>query len=268
MPRRASATRRKASTRRPSSPWAGVHYGTKADPRYIGIWTANPKPDNVSTSSRSSRRTIRIGSTRRLPNLGSVRSSASIRPDLDGVSLRLSRDDAPVDYLSGRRDEAGRLPETVRHPGQRKGTSRPACRDRARTTPAHHAPTLDQVRIDRRSGVARSDGTLARRGPGRLRRVPCKTYMQKNRVRRRALAVVKGTRLVLARGYTGAEPPYPVTQPDSIFRIASCSKLWIATAMSCNSAELNNAAAQADRHGVRTACRIAISPPISGTELP
>ncbi len=43
-------------------------------------------------------------------------------------------------------------------------------------------------------------------------------------VRHAALALVQGTRLVLARGYTYAEPGYPTAQPTSAFRQASCSK--------------------------------------------
>ncbi|HLP43390.1 MAG TPA: serine hydrolase domain-containing protein, partial [Fibrobacteria bacterium] len=48
--------------------------------------------------------------------------------------------------------------------------------------------------------------------------------MQQHQVRAGALAMVKDGRLVLARGYTWAEAGYPVTQPNSLFRVASCSK--------------------------------------------
>ncbi|MBV9363322.1 MAG: serine hydrolase [Solirubrobacterales bacterium] len=43
-------------------------------------------------------------------------------------------------------------------------------------------------------------------------------------VRHAALSLVKGTKLVLARGYTYAEPGYPLAQPLTPFRQASCSK--------------------------------------------
>jgi CubicO group peptidase (beta-lactamase class C family) len=43
-------------------------------------------------------------------------------------------------------------------------------------------------------------------------------------VRQAALALVKGTKLVLARAYTYAEPGYPIAQPTTPFRQASCSK--------------------------------------------
>ena len=48
--------------------------------------------------------------------------------------------------------------------------------------------------------------------------------MQAANVRAGALSVVKDGRLMLTRAYTWAEPGYPVTQPTSLFRIASMSK--------------------------------------------
>lgn len=48
--------------------------------------------------------------------------------------------------------------------------------------------------------------------------------MQENQVRSGALAMVKDGRLVFAHGYTWAEAGYPVTEPNSLFRVASCSK--------------------------------------------
>jgi CubicO group peptidase (beta-lactamase class C family) len=48
--------------------------------------------------------------------------------------------------------------------------------------------------------------------------------MSRHQVRAGALAMVKDGRLVLARGYTWAEAGYPVTHPNSLFRVASCSK--------------------------------------------
>jgi len=50
-------------------------------------------------------------------------------------------------------------------------------------------------------------------------------FMQASNIRGAALAVVHGARLVLARGYTWAEPDYPTVQPTTCFRLASVSKL-------------------------------------------
>jgi CubicO group peptidase (beta-lactamase class C family) len=51
-----------------------------------------------------------------------------------------------------------------------------------------------------------------------------KKFMQENGTRATGVAVTYKGRLVFARGYTWGEPDYPVTQPTSMFRIASCSK--------------------------------------------
>lgn len=53
-----------------------------------------------------------------------------------------------------------------------------------------------------------------------------KQYMQDSATRCASLAIVKDGRLVLARGYTWAESDYgyPLAQPDSLYRIASCTK--------------------------------------------
>src|SRR5207253_638380 len=49
-------------------------------------------------------------------------------------------------------------------------------------------------------------------------------FMQTSGVRAGSLAVTRNGRLVLARGYTWAQPGYPTTEPTTLFRIASCSK--------------------------------------------
>jgi CubicO group peptidase (beta-lactamase class C family) len=49
-------------------------------------------------------------------------------------------------------------------------------------------------------------------------------FMTTYGVRQAALALVQGTRLVLARAYTYAEPGYQIVQPTTAFRQASCSK--------------------------------------------
>jgi CubicO group peptidase (beta-lactamase class C family) len=49
-------------------------------------------------------------------------------------------------------------------------------------------------------------------------------FMKDNGTRATGVAVTRGGRLVFARGYTWGEPDYPVTEPTSMFRVASCSK--------------------------------------------
>lgn len=55
--------------------------------------------------------------------------------------------------------------------------------------------------------------------------------MQSSPVKHAALAITHGTRLVYARGYTNAEPDWPVAQPTTTFRMASVSKLVCAIAI-------------------------------------
>ena len=50
-------------------------------------------------------------------------------------------------------------------------------------------------------------------------------------VRHAALAIVHGTSLVYARGYTLAEPDWPIVQPTTYFRLASTSKVITALAI-------------------------------------
>jgi CubicO group peptidase (beta-lactamase class C family) len=51
-----------------------------------------------------------------------------------------------------------------------------------------------------------------------------KIFMHHYNIHVGSLAVVKDARLVLAHAYTWAEPGYRITQPTSLFRIASCTK--------------------------------------------
>ncbi len=55
--------------------------------------------------------------------------------------------------------------------------------------------------------------------------------MERHRIRGGALALVRGGRLIYARGYTLAEPGYPAVQPTTRFRQASVSKFVVALAI-------------------------------------
>ncbi len=55
--------------------------------------------------------------------------------------------------------------------------------------------------------------------------------MTANMLRGASIAVVSGTSLVYARGYTFAEPGYPAIQPTTFFRQASVSKMFTAAAL-------------------------------------
>ena len=51
-----------------------------------------------------------------------------------------------------------------------------------------------------------------------------RTFMADTGTRAVGVAITRGGRLVHARGYTWAEDGYPLTQPGTTFRLASCSK--------------------------------------------
>ena len=53
-----------------------------------------------------------------------------------------------------------------------------------------------------------------------------KTFMMNNNVRALSIAFAKAGALLGNRGYTWAEPDYRITQPDTLFRVASVSKLF------------------------------------------
>lgn len=57
-----------------------------------------------------------------------------------------------------------------------------------------------------------------------------RSALEASHIRGASLAVVSNTRLVFARGYTWAEPGYPVVLPTTVFRIASVSKTFAAIA--------------------------------------
>ena len=57
------------------------------------------------------------------------------------------------------------------------------------------------------------------------------SYMKDHNLRGAALAIVVGTRLVYAKGYTYAEPDYPDVLPTTPFRQASVSKMFTAVAL-------------------------------------
>jgi CubicO group peptidase (beta-lactamase class C family) len=58
-----------------------------------------------------------------------------------------------------------------------------------------------------------------------------KKIMTDGMVRQAGLAIVKGAQLVFARGYTFAQPDWPVAQPTTTFRLASVSKTVAAMAI-------------------------------------
>jgi CubicO group peptidase (beta-lactamase class C family) len=57
------------------------------------------------------------------------------------------------------------------------------------------------------------------------------TFMMQQGIRAGSVAIARHGELLASRGYTWAESTYPITQPDSLFRIASLSKLFTTAAI-------------------------------------
>ncbi len=58
-----------------------------------------------------------------------------------------------------------------------------------------------------------------------------RNFMKAHGIRSGSVAVVAGQRLVYTHGYTWAEPGFPAVQPTTLFRQASCSKIFVAYAI-------------------------------------
>lgn len=204
--------------------WTGS-FGTADDPRYIGIWKPNPQRIvwNVSRLPPTDDQAWFEAS-----NFQSARQVFSVYAPDRNEYLSVYRDDAPIEYVAegaltaadyqtafDSMWKAGFIPSCV----QGSGTG-----GNIRITPTFVKTGSTGDRVFTKQGptppaaLAGFDSYM-------------QAFMTKNRVRAGSLAVVKGKRLVLARGYTYGEPGYAITQPDSIFRIASCSKLLTAVAV-------------------------------------
>jgi CubicO group peptidase (beta-lactamase class C family) len=58
-----------------------------------------------------------------------------------------------------------------------------------------------------------------------------KRFMFDHDIRALSIAVARGGEVTARRGYTWAMPDYPITQPDTLFRVASVSKLFTCAAI-------------------------------------
>lgn len=88
---------------------------------------------------------------------------------------------------------------------------------------AKGTPAANEVRITGESGgiLRRLDELMV----GQLTRTGYTGgFMQEKNARNASIAIAKDGNLVFARGYTFAKPGFPITQPTTGFRLASCTK--------------------------------------------
>lgn len=211
-------------------------FGSPDDIRYCAIWEDNP--DRVAWNAEAIDYR-KEGRQQRFEAMNSV----DARPAL--IALTPTRGVARLFVDSRLRHGWYSLPERKRGAFQTALTRQQA----AGRLPIRIATTLADGEVRLAAIFAKSDEILPRTfritGPdpigldaanlARAARIDerMKSYVLANNLRGAALAVVDGTRLVYARGYTFAEPePYYMDiKPTTLFRLASVSKTFAALAV-------------------------------------
>jgi CubicO group peptidase (beta-lactamase class C family) len=199
-------------------------YGDPSDRRFAGVWVKNT--DAVLWSWWFAGPDLPRRLSDALAGAGMRPAAFSVAPD--GVILSVFRGDRVGDWHerqdltadeyqaeSGRRAAAGLRPIVVAAGG---------AGDRARYSAVFAA---DDLPTARRWSVRGADFVGVHALDEAVR-----TFMVRHGIRAGAVAIGRDAAVVGARGYTWAEPGYPVTQPDSRFRIASLSKIFTAAALS------------------------------------
>jgi CubicO group peptidase (beta-lactamase class C family) len=204
--------------------WA-ASYGTSADPRFAGIWQPNPDAtlwncDGLTESpadyqARFDAETaawIRPGFVTVGP--GNTYMSLFVANEIGPWQARHNMTPAEYQTQFNALTAQGYFPVCVQAAGADAGSARFA------------ALFVQQQTIVPRQFTA--TGPVADASIDAVVRAMMQSYPT---VRHAALAIVHGTKLVYARGYTLAEPDWPIVQPTTFFRLASVSKLVTALAV-------------------------------------
>ena len=204
--------------------WA-ASYGTSAEPRFAGIWQPNPGAvlwncDGLTESpadyqARFDAETaawIRPGFVTVGP--GNTYMSLFVATEIGPWQARHNLTPAEYQTQFNTLTAEGYFPVCVQAAGPDAASARFA------------ALFVQQQTIVSRKFTA--TGPVANANIDNVVR----TMMQTSpTVRHAALAIVHGTKLVYARGYTLAEPDWPIVQPTTFFRLASVSKVVTALAV-------------------------------------
>ncbi|HVO43763.1 MAG TPA: serine hydrolase [Aggregatilineales bacterium] len=196
--------------------WATV-YGPALRRRYAGIWTPNPLRVAWNAAIDRSKFVDRRYDAQTLNGYSRL---AFIAPTSDGSDLQIYRDDGigesiPFHDLTSAQFDAqsGTLSAKGYYPVCLQGAGSGDSRRFGAIFVKSEAPVARQFRVTGQTVPARADLDEF-----------MQEVLQGGGIRAGALAVARAGKLVFARGYTWAEPDYPTTQPDSLFRLASCSK--------------------------------------------
>ena len=197
-------------------------YGDPADRRFAGVWVKNT--DAVLWSWWLTRPEAHRRFTDALASGGMRPAALSVASD--GAILSVFRGDqvgtwherhdltaAEYEAASDKRVAAGLRPIVVAAGG---------ASDRARYAAVFAA---DDLPTPRRWSVSGADFAGAHALDEAVH-----TFMVRHGIRAGSVAIGRDAAVVGSRGYTWAEPGYPVTQPATTFRIASLSKIFTAAA--------------------------------------
>jgi CubicO group peptidase (beta-lactamase class C family) len=198
-------------------------YGTAEDTRYIGIWAPNPEKiawacDGVDEAlSQVQQRFDAMQFSWACPQHVAITPSGretSFYADrmLKPFEARANLTSAEYQTLFDQQWQLGRRPLRV----SAKGTG--------------SAVRFAALFAEREEGEARNWSAV---GPATVPAIDnaMRAFMTDHGIRGGALAVIDGTRLVYTQGYTLAEPDYPTVTPTTLFRQASCSKIFVAMAV-------------------------------------
>jgi CubicO group peptidase (beta-lactamase class C family) len=194
-------------------------YGGAADRRYAATWSPNPAKTfwHAHVNETATTYQADFDAETQLPFRPGWVSRAS-----DGSYASVFRDDSVGDWVA--RHEltaaqyqtefdtqvaAGRMPISVQGGGSGSATRYAAVFARHDQVQARHWTVTGQA-VPQLAGF---DHALQQ-------------FMQANNVRCAQLAIGRGGAVRYARAYTWAEPGYPTTSPDSVMRLASCSKMF------------------------------------------
>jgi CubicO group peptidase (beta-lactamase class C family) len=196
--------------------WAAL-YGSGAGTRVAAIWV--PNPDRVVWNDDGVAETAAEFVARRRAHGSAWCRPAFVTLNQDGRYFSLFVD-SQVDHWVGEHDlTAAALQEQVDAWGQ-KGYH-PICVQASGATAAAARFAAVLVHDEKIAPkVWTATGPVTNAGIDEVMR----SIMTKSVIRQASLAIVKGSRLIYARGYTFAERGWPITQPTTHFRVGSCSK--------------------------------------------
>lgn len=202
--------------------WADV-YGTAADPRYIGIWVANPDRHawNIDAVDEADaplqQRFEAMAGVGARPALLAVTPAGRhlemfVDSDIGSWSSRTGMSSADYQAAFEANAAKGRWPIHVSARGS--GASARF----AAIFASRESLSKRTFRARGGTGLAAIDAAI-------------RDYMEDHHLRGVALAIGHGSRLLYARGYTLAEPGYRNIEPTTLFRQASVSKAYCAVAV-------------------------------------